>query len=317
MKTLFALLAAAMLAVPAQAQEKKALRVSIIPINDVAPLFAAIKEGYFKQQGLEVDTAPTAGGAVGVPGLMAGAYDIVFTNVVSTVQARAQGLPIKIISPGSAIGDGSQGDGGAGILVRKGEGIKTGADLVGKSLAVNTQNNIIWLYARAWVQKAGGDPGKVTFREVPFPQMLDALRTKRVDAVFAVDPFITIAKGDAGLEFLGSPYIAVQPNLSVAQYVATEDFIAKNPETVKRFNAALQMGIGWVNKNLKARALTDLLASYTKISPEMLAKMAQPAEAPTKVDLESIRKTVTLMKAHGLVTGDVAAETLLAPAAPR
>jgi len=308
---------AAVLAAPVHAQEKKALRVSIIPISDVAPLFAAIKEGYFKQQGLEIDTAPTAGGAVGIPGLMAGAYDIVVTSVVSTVQARAQGLPIKIVAPGSAIGDGSQGDGGAGILVRKGEGIKTGADLVGKSLAVNTQKNIIWLYARAWVQKSGGDPNKVTYREVPFPQMLDALRGKRVDAVFSVDPFITIAKADAGLDYLGSPYIAVQPNLSVAQYVASEDFIAKNPETLKRFNAGLQMGIGWVNKNLKAKELRELLSSYTKINPELLAKMAQPAEAPTKVDLESIRRTVALMKAHELLTGDVNVEALLAPIAPR
>lgn len=317
MRTLFALLVVAICVVPAQAQEKKALKVSIIPISDVAPLFAAIKEGYFKQQGLEIDTAPTAGGAVGVPGLMAGAYDIVFTNVVSTVQARAQGLPIKIVAPGSAIGDGSQGDGGAGILVRKGEGIRTGADLVGKSLAVNTQKNIIWLYARAWVQKAGGDPNKVTYREVPFPQMLDALRGKRVDAVFSVDPFVTIAKADAGLEYLGSPYIAVQPNLSVAQYVATEDFIAKNPETLKRFNAALQMGIGWVNKHLLGKEMRELLASYTRINPEMLAKMAQPGAAPTKVDLDSIRKTVVLMKAHDLLTGDVNVDALLAPVAPR
>lgn len=96
---------------PAHAQEKKTLKVSIIPISDVAPLFAAVKEGYFKQQGLEIDTAPTAGGAVGIPGLLAGAYDIVFTNVVSTVQAKAQGLPIKIIAPASAVGDGSQGEG--------------------------------------------------------------------------------------------------------------------------------------------------------------------------------------------------------------
>lgn len=317
MRTLWAMLVVAICAIPAQAQEKKALKVSIIPISDVAPLFAAIKEGYFRQQGLEIDTAPTAGGAVGVPGLMAGAYDIVFTNVVSTVQARAQGLPIRIIAPGSAIGDGSQGDGGAGILVRKGEGIRTGADLAGKSLAVNTQKNIIWLYARAWVQKSGGDPNKVTYREVPFPQMLDALRGKRVDAVFSVDPFITIAKADTGLEYLGSPYIAVQPNLSVAQYVATEDFIAKNPETLKRFNAALQMGIGWVNRNLRNKELSELLSSYTKINPEMLARMAQPAEAPTKVDVESIRRTVVLMKAHELLTGDVNVDALLAPVAPR
>lgn len=306
-----------LLAAPAGAQEKKALKVSIIPISDVAPLFAAVKEGYFKQQGLEIDTAPTAGGAFGIPGLAAGAYDIVFTNVVSTLQARAQGLPIKVVAPGSAIGDGSQGDGGAGILVRKGEGIKSGADLVGKSLAVNSQKNIIWLYARAWVQKAGGDPDKVTYREVPFPQMLDALRGKRVDAVFSVDPFVTIAKGDAGLEYMGSPYIAVQPNLAVAQYVATEDFIAKHPETLKRFNAALQMGIGWVNRNLKDQAMRDLLASYTRIKPELLAKMAQPGEAPTRIDVESIRKTVVLMKAHGLLTGEVNVEALLAPVAPR
>ena len=124
------LLAAAFVTLPAQAQEKKVLKVSIIPIADVAPRYAAVKQGNFKAQGLEIDTAPTAGGAVGIPGLLAGAYDIVFTNVVSTVQARAQGLPIKIIAPASAVGDGSQGEGGAAILVRKGEGLKTGADLV-------------------------------------------------------------------------------------------------------------------------------------------------------------------------------------------
>ena len=312
---LAAALASGVVAPSAQAQEKKALKVSIIPISDVAPLYAAIKEGYFKQQGLEIDTAPTAGGAVGIPGLVAGAYDIVFTNVVSTVQAKAQGLPIKIIAPASAVGDGAQGEGGAGILVRKGEGIKSGADLAGKSLAVNTQKNIIWLYARAWVQKAGGDPNKVTYREVPFPQMIDALRGKRVDAVFAVDPFLTIAKADPGLEFIGSPYVAVQPNLSVAQYVVTEDFLARHPETVKRFNAALHMGIEWVSKHLGSKELRDLLSGYTKISPELLSKMSPLADPPRKVDAESIRKTIALMKSHELLTGDVNADALLAPSA--
>jgi len=313
MRTLLALLVAAVLAVPAHAQEKKTLKVSIIPIQDVAPLFAAIKEGYFKQQGLEIDTAPTAGGAIGIPGLVAGAYDIAFTNVVSTVQARAQGLPVKIVAPASAVGDSAQGAGGAGILVRKGEGIKTGADLAGKSLAVNTQKNIIWLYARAWVQKAGGDPNKVTYREVPFPQMVDALRGKRVDAVFAVDPFLTIAAPDPGLEFIGSPYIAVQPNLAVAQYVVTEDFLAKNPETVKRFNAALQQGIAWVSKNLGTKELHELLSGYTKIPVPLLAKMAPLVDPPRKVDVDSIRKTLALMKQHELLTGDVNPEALVAP----
>jgi NitT/TauT family transport system substrate-binding protein len=309
------LLAAAFVTLPAQAQEKKVLKVSIIPIADVAPLYAAVKQGFFKAQGLEIDTAPTAGGAVGIPGLLAGAYDIVFTNVVSTVQARAQGLPIKIIAPASAVGDGSQSEGGAAILVRKGEGLKTGADLVGKSLAVNTQKNIIWLYARAWIEKAGGDPGKVTYQEVPFPQMIDALRTKRVDAVFAVDPFYTIALRDPAFESIGSPYLSVQPNLAVAQYVVTEEFIAKNPETIKRFNAALQQGIEWVSKHLNSKEAQELLSSYTKINPELLAKMAPMVDPPRRVDAASIGKTIALMKSHGLLTSEVGVDALLAPSA--
>jgi NitT/TauT family transport system substrate-binding protein len=307
-----ALLAAgAMTAAPALAQEKRTLKVSIIPIADVAPLFAAIKQGYFREQGLEIDTAPTTGGAAGIPGMLAGAYDIVFTNVVSTAQARAQGLPIKIIAPASAVGDGSQGPAGAGILVRSGEGIKGGADLAGKSLGVNNQNNIIWLYARAWVEKAGGDPSKVVYREVPFPQMVDALRGKRVDAVFAVDPFLTIAKGDPSLTFIGSPYLLVQPGLSVAQYVATEEFIAKHPETLKRFDAGLRQGIEWVSKHLNTPEVRELLSSYTRIPPGLLAKMAPMVDPPRSVDADSIRKTLALMKAHGLLKTDVNVDSML------
>lgn len=305
-KWISAALAAGMMAVaPAHAQEKKTLKVSIIPISDVAPLFAAVKQGYFREQGLEIDTAPTTGGAVGIPGLLAGAYDIVFTNVVSTVQARAQGLPIKIIAPASAVGEATTGPTGAGILVRSGEGIKSGADLAGKSLGVNNQNNIIWLYARAWVQKTGGDPSKVTYREVPFPQMVDALRGKRVDAVFAVDPFLTLAQGDPAFTFLGSPYLLVQPGLSVAQYVASEEFIAKHPDTLKRFDAGLRKGIEWVSKNLNTPEARELLSSYTKINPALLAKMAPMVEPPRTVDVDSIRKTLALMKEHGLLKSEV------------
>ena len=83
---IFGLALGAMLGtMPAGAAEK--LRVSIIPINDVTPLFSAIKQGYFAEEGLEIDTAPSAGGAVGIPGLVAGSYDIVYGNVVSMLLA--------------------------------------------------------------------------------------------------------------------------------------------------------------------------------------------------------------------------------------
>ena len=63
------------LAAPALlAQAPTRLRVSVIPVLDVAPLHAAIREGYFTAEGIEIDTSTTAGGATGLPGLIAGQY---------------------------------------------------------------------------------------------------------------------------------------------------------------------------------------------------------------------------------------------------
>src|ERR1700755_1730946 len=82
----------------ASAADLEKLRVSIIPINDVAPLFSAIQNGYFRELGLEIDTTPSAGGAAGIPGLIGGSFDVVYGNVVSVLLAAQQGLDVKVIA---------------------------------------------------------------------------------------------------------------------------------------------------------------------------------------------------------------------------
>ena len=62
------------MAAPAARAENEKLRVSIIPINDVTPLFSAIKQGYFAEEGITIDTSPSTGGATGIPGLIASAW---------------------------------------------------------------------------------------------------------------------------------------------------------------------------------------------------------------------------------------------------
>src|SRR5690242_637024 len=175
----------------AVAADLEKVRVSIIPISDVAPLFVAMQNGYFRELGLEIDTTSSAGGAAGIPGLIGGSFDIAYGNVVSALLAVQQGLDVKVIAAGTNLADPALD--ASPILVKSESGIKTGKDLEGKSIAVNTRNNVIWLYARAWVKATGGDPERVTFKEVPFPQMEDALRQQRVDAAFMVAPFSIVA----------------------------------------------------------------------------------------------------------------------------
>jgi NitT/TauT family transport system substrate-binding protein len=304
----------AAITIPARAAEPglEKVRVSIIPINDVAPLFAAIKNGYFREQGLDIDTTPSTGGATGIPGLMGGSFDIVFGNVVSELLAAQQGLDIKVVAPGTKI-EASEPD-TTQIIVRSDSGIKNGKDLEGKSVAVNTRNNVIWLYARAWIKATGGDPDHVTFREVPFPQMDDALRQKQVDAAYIVAPYSLIALGKPGLQAIGKPYTEVQPGVDIGQYLTTAKYLAAKPETVDKFVKGLRRGIEWYNANRKNPELLDIVAGYTKIDIGLL-KTLDLTTAPLHIDPAQMKKTMELMIENKLLRAPVDIAKIIAPVA--
>lgn len=231
----------------ASATELEKVRVSIIPINDVAPLFVAIKNGYFRELGLEIDTTPSSGGAAGIPGLIGGSFDVVYGNVVSALLAADRKLDIKVIAPGTKQ-VASETD-TTPIIVRDNSGIKNGKDLEGKTIAVNTRNNVIWLYAMAWIKATGGNPDRVTFKEIPFPQIEDALRNGQVDAAMLVAPFSVIAVQKPGLSAIARPYTDLQLGVDVGQYITTGKLLAAKPETMKKFVAGLRKGAEWFNEN--------------------------------------------------------------------
>ena len=305
------LLAAAMLAGVAQAHaaEPEKLRVSIIPINDVTPLFSAIKNGYFAEEGLTIDTAPSSGGAAGIPGLVAGSFDIVYGNVVSMLLAAQQGLDIRVVAPGTKIV--TVEDDSSAMVARADSGIVTGKDLEGKTVGVNTRNNVIWLYARAWIKATGGDPDKVTYREIPHPQMEDALRQKQVDAGFMVIPYVALALDKPEFKKLGHPYSAVQLGVDVGEYLTTSKFLAERPETAAKFIKALRRGVEWYNANRGTPELLAIVSGFTRIDVDML-KRVRMSPSPMKVDPAEIEKTMKLMIENKLLRGPIDIKPLIA-----
>lgn len=293
-------------ALPAGAQTK--LRVSTIPIIDTAPLQAAIAKGYFKDEGLEIDTTPTAGGAAGLPALAAGQVQIAFSNIISIVLAEKQGLGFQIIAAGSSTGDAPPDL--AGLVTKKDAAFKTGKDFEGKTIAVNTRSNIIWLYARAWVKKTGGDPDKVTYLEVPFPQMLDAVRGGRVDGAFVVEPFLSAGLGSGSVGLVSWPYAETQKRIPVAQYVASKAYIQANAATIEKFVRAYNKGVDWINANKGSDEWAALIAGYTRLKPEQVKQTPIPPFLKM-VDPAGMDASIALMKAHGLLEGTIDAKGML------
>jgi NitT/TauT family transport system substrate-binding protein len=294
-------------AMPANAAPEK-LRVSIIPINDVTPLFSAIKNGYFAEEGLEIDTSPSAGGAVGIPGLVAGSFDIVYGNVVSMLLAAQQGIDIRVVAPGTKV-DKVEDDSSA-MVVRSDSGIATGKDLEGKNVGVNTRNNVIWLYARAWIKASGGDPDKVTYREVPHPQLEDALRQKQIDGGFMVIPYVALATAKPDFKAISHPYSAVQLGVDVGEYLTTSKFLAERPETAAKFLRALRRGIEWYNANRGTPPLLEIVSGFTKIDVELLKKVNM-SPSPLKVDPVQVETTMKLMIDNKLLKAPIDVRPLI------
>ena len=298
----------------ALAQTLTRLRVGTIPIVDSAPLFIGIQNGFFKEQGLEIDTTPAPGGAALLPSVAAGQFQIAFSNTTSTLLAIGEGLPFKFVTAGCSTG--AKGPDLAGLVVRKAAGIKSGRDLEGKRIAVNSRDNIMWLRSASWIDRTGGSSEKATFVEIPFPQMVDALVGGQVDAAMVNEPFLSSGlqmHGDK-VQVLSWPMSETAPNGVVSEYVATAGWLDKNPTLAERFARALGRGVAWVRQNQGSPEWERLVSGYTKIPPERLRGIALPVY-DSIIDPKKIQDMVELLRHYKVLTKPLDVANLIYPTA--
>ncbi|HEX6024675.1 MAG TPA: ABC transporter substrate-binding protein [Solirubrobacter sp.] len=255
-----------------QQQEAVTLKVGVIPIADVAPLYLGIKKGFFEEENLTIQPQLAEGGAAIIPSVMSGDYQIGFSNAVSLLIAASKDLPVQIISQG-VLGGASEEEAWDAVVLPKGSDVKTAKDLEGKTIAVNTLNNIGPVTINSWLEKNGADYKKVKYVEVPFPDMGPALAAKRVDAAFTVEPAYSGAVAGGGTPLFSS-YVATAPNLTVATYFASKQYIAENKDIVERFQRAMTKSLEYAAEN--DQEVRDVVKEYTEIPPEVIDKIHLP-----------------------------------------
>jgi len=274
------------------------LRVSIVPIFAVAPQFAAAKLGYFAAEGIETTTQLVQGGAVGIPGLVSGSFDVLYSNSISFLTALERGIDLRIVAEATPITE-KPPDPGA-LLQRKGAGLKSGKDLEGKITGINAKFDIQWLVVQGWIQKTGGDLSKITYREVPLPSMLDALRGGQVDAALVLDPFMTVGLNDPNFELLGWPLSTTMPGLPSSLWIVSGNMADTKADLIRAYIRGFMKGVEWCNEHLGDEQYIQLVASYTRTDEKILAKMVL-GKQPTDIDVASIERLVTLMKQYDLL----------------
>jgi NitT/TauT family transport system substrate-binding protein len=277
-------------------EQPEKVKIGLIPIADVAPVFVGIEQGYFKDEGIELEPQFAAGGAAITPAVLSGDFDIGFSNTVSLLIAASKDLPVQIVSQG-VLGGPDLSKPWADVLIPKGSDIKSPKDLEGKTIAANTLNNICEVTINATLEEKGVDVSKLKYTEIPFPDMVGALEKGRVDAACVVEPFVSQGKA-AGMKGIDPFYAATAPNLTVAAYFASKQMIESKPELIERFQRAMEKSLTYSQEN--PDAVRAALPEYTQIPKEAAAKINLPSWQPELTE-DTISKLSELSEKYGLI----------------
>jgi NitT/TauT family transport system substrate-binding protein len=252
------------------------LRVGVIPIADVAPLYLGMKKGFFEDEQLTIKPQLAEGGAAITPAVVSGDFQIGFSNTISLLIAASQDLPVEIISQGVLAGK-TEKEAWADLLVLKDGPIKEPKDLEGKTIAVNTLKNICEVTIKASLEKEGVAVDKLEFAEVPFPDMNAALEAGRVDGACVVEPFVS--QGKAGEARGIDPfYVRTAPDLTVATYFTSSQYAQENGDVVDRFVEAMNRSLTYAESH--PDEVRQVLLEYTEIPPEAAEQIKLPIWRP-------------------------------------
>jgi NitT/TauT family transport system substrate-binding protein len=220
---------------------------------------------------VEVEQAP--GGAAIAPRVVGGELEFGFSNTVSLLIAAAQDLPVLIIAQG-ALGGTEEDDAWAELLVRADGGLRTGRDLEGGTIAVNTLNNICEVTIKAALEKEGADVSTLTFVEMPIPAMRGALARREVDAACVVEPYVTQAEAGGGARGIVPFYVRTAPDLTVATYFTSRRYAREQQRVVERFVRAIDASLTYAEAH--PGEVRRILPTYAEIPPGTAERIKLP-----------------------------------------
>jgi NitT/TauT family transport system substrate-binding protein len=278
------------------AAEATSVKVGVVPVADVAPLFVGDEKGFFRDEGIEIEHQFADGGAAIVPAVLSGDFDIGFSNATSLVIAGSKGLPVRMIANGAGAGTDAD-DAPDALLVRKDSDIRSANDLAGRTVAVNTLNNVWQVTINKALERSGVDYRKVKYTEVPFPEMPAALEAGRVDAVSVMEPFVTTIKQSGGRVVL-NPMEETERNYTIATWFASESFIAEQPDVVERFVRAVERSLDYAEQH--PAEVRRAVLEYTK-TPAETAQVMDLTRWERELDTSSIELTAKLAEKYGFV----------------
>lgn len=276
---------------PEQAQ----ITFGILPTPDYAPVKIAIDEGFFADEGLEVEAQTMSSGGA-VPGVVGGSLDIAGINWISFLLAVNRGIELQAVAEADRGGPGY-----AEFLVQADSDIQSLEDLVGQKVGVvATPGNCDVIPIDA-LQKDGVD-GRPNFVNLAIPDMPATIDRGGVASACVPEPMLSAAEASGDFRSVFDLFSGEYDGFPIVGYSTSTTFAKANPNTIGAVQRGLAKAVALINRD--PGVVRDVLPTYTQIKPEQAKTITLPTY-PERTDLARLNGVADLMERIGLVQGEV------------
>jgi NitT/TauT family transport system substrate-binding protein len=289
-----------------------AITVAAIPGIDNAPLSVAVKEGLFKQYGLNVTVKDYQSLSAELKDLKGGQVQIAAGDYTSFFYAQSvEGASLRLIADGYDAASKS-----VAILTLPHSSITTPQKLAGAPVATpqpqvvpfsaTVPYNIQTLAAEEVLQNDGVSPSSVNWTRMEPQDMIGALRSRQVSAILVSEPYILEAEKQLGAVEVVDATSGVTSGLPISGYFSLGSYAHANPSAVQAFQQAL----GQAQAECAQRGpVQSALANLGSTADD--AALVTLGTYPTSLNVGQVQRLATLMYDSGMITSQVSVNSMI------
>jgi len=284
-----------------QPAEDTALKVGLLPIMDALPFFVAQQQGYFADEGINVEMVPVKSAQESNALLQAGEMDGVLTDLQTVALFNQETPQLKIV----AIARRAYPEyPHFRIVAAKGFEVSGPEDLAGVPIGIS-QNTIIEYLNDRLLAEYGLPADQMVVEEVSaIPVRFEMLMEGQLHAALLPEPLGSAALATGGTLIVDDTQF---PQYSQSILAFTAETLAEQPNTTKAFLRAWNKAVADINKD--PNAYRDVLIEKTNVPPMIQGTYDVPrypaAEITTEAEWDDV---VNWMKDKGLVDEPVSYE---------
>ncbi|WNV82006.1 ABC transporter substrate-binding protein [Umezawaea sp. Da 62-37] len=283
--------------------ERNTLRIGVMPVVDVAPLRIAINDKLFEKAGLQVQLVPQTSEEESLKQLDT-TLDITWASHVTLFRKAADNTQLQLQ------GEAYQAGANSMALVSIGSAYDAPAKKPNPRIAVNSVSDIGALTTKAVLETAGIEKQKITFVEMPFEKMQQAMQSQAVDAAWMMEPFITKVQRETGARIVTDTAIGPTKDFPMSGYASSKKFADGNPKALALFRSVLREA--QQNATNNKLSVQDVLSSYIDVD-QQTAALVSVGTFPLSLNPIRLQRVADMMDTEGVLQNRLDVQQLLPP----